>query len=351
MFGDIQVAEVWASMPSKNLINPADIQDGKYIDQYGYLRDDADAHYVWVPIQGNENYIYMNSRLNGTSYKTSFALYNSKKNYISGTRTADERATTYSKSGYISPKNYTDAKWCCVSWTQNLEWITLCPEVANSSGEYIPYGNTAKKLWTFTPKHTEISDLYLDATTGGIELPYVPTLNTKVYCYFAQDWAYDDPSYNREEDQALVFHAGPQFAAAYTTYNSYNSYGGKVRCSVGKNSYTGSDFANGGQIKKGKWGSVTLDGKLGKANCNNSSDYTIAKGDVAPTQNLVFFGKKPTDSSGMVDAKGKFYEAKVYEDDVLIYDLRAVKKDADGVKCVYDKISRKYFYAQLSNPT
>ena len=350
MLGDQQVYEVWASMPSKNLLNPAWIEDGKYTDKYGYLRDETDGHYAYVPIQGDEPTIYFNSKLNGGNFKANICLCDANKKYISGTYSADERTTNSGKYNYVYPKNYSNAKYVLVSWTNTLEHQSVTvTQYTDYYNDNLPFGSKPTKMWTWTPKHTEINTLYLDDTTGGIEIPYVPTLNTKIYVNFAQDWSYNDPSYNREEDLALVFHAGPQFAAAYCTYNSYNSYGGRMYYSAGHTSYTANSIT-GNTISKGKFGSFTLDLPSAKGNCN-SSDKAISVGTNQPTQNLVFLGPKPSGASGCVTAKGKFYEAKIYENGELIYDLRAVQRNADGIKCIFDKISRQYFYAQLSNPT
>ena len=85
--------------------------------------------------------------------------------------------------------------------------------------------------------------------------------------------------------------------------------------------------------------------KFGITDLGLSGDITT---ELAGGHNILLFARNNGNSTPNLPAYQKLYGAKIYEDDVLVRDFIPVL-DLEGKACLYDKVSKEFFYNKVDN--
>ncbi len=118
----------------------------------------------------------------------------------------------------------------------------------------------------------------------------------------------------------------------------------------GANTSTGAYCGFGGATQPYKTTVNTIDGKRHTVVLSNEV-YTIDnvnqilpnRGTFTKFYNIYLFTWNNADKADDRCFKGKVYDCKIYDNDVLIRDMIPVL-DKNGIACMYDKVNKKFYY-------
>lgn len=161
-----------------------------------------------------------------------------------------------------------------------------------------------------------------------IILPYKPNQNTRIVCKCQIDTISSGGSF----PFGVRTNANSQaFTVAWTTSQVFFNY---------NNTYQFVNHANLYEV-------MTIDANKNKATFTGATTttITIAAGTFTCAYDLTLFALNQggTILTGENGFKGKAWSYRIYESDVLLYDLWPCY-DPDGVACLYDKVTETYFY-------
>lgn len=175
--------------------------------------------------------------------------------------------------------------------------------------------------------YTELE--YIESTgTQYIDTEYIPTSTTK-WVYDYQFLTSTSTENNASQNGCGITNDSKRFVITY--------FNDRFLCSIGVNGL--SDVAGNANRH-----TFMLDAPNKQAFIDNttiSCPYTS----FSATETICFFTRKADGNVSTYRHAGKLYNSQIYEDNVLVRDFIPVL-DENGVPCLYDKVTKEFFYNQ-----
>ena len=340
------VWEIHTAVPSKNLIRPEYETYTGIWDYYNTWQNYGKHMFIPITEQGTYYYTsYQADAYNGIQ----IALADADKKVIKATRSSNTSSSSTTKQVSVDTSEDPNAKYICICWYYDtFSWHQLL--VNNSTQTYYPFEITNKMLYSYTP-HTSKGSVTTSKTTGGFEIDYVPNFTTKIELCIRPSWASNNLSYNTSSSEGTVFSAGPQFACCHQTFNNYGNRAQETKFSVGHNTPTASGtLSNSCTVHSSVYGTFILDASTATLTLSGVSKVGTL-GTVAPTKNLMIGGEINGAGGSFVFGPQQVNECKIWDNGELIRHIIPVMLNDSGRLCLFDQITKTYYYALKSDPT